>query len=131
MSQNLNTEFEVMPMPRKDAPQLFGGSYRVYKSPRDYIVVSADSALSALQLSGLESAYKIERESMDNISVLSAASWGGRESEPAQVVMEANAEMPKSEPADTVLLDVPEKPDSKAASADSSSNDDVEKLLNS
>ncbi|MDX2113709.1 MAG: hypothetical protein SFW63_08275 [Alphaproteobacteria bacterium] len=118
-------------MPRKNVPQLFGGSYRVYRSSRDFVVVEADSALEALERSGLHSAVKIERESMDNISVLSAAAWrtGVFSAPPAQTPAPtdaAPAAASAQEAKDTILLDVPQT----APAADQPlSNDDVEKLL--
>jgi|NOAtaT_6_FD_contig_21_4899243_length_623_multi_6_in_0_out_0_1 hypothetical protein len=125
-------DFEALPMPRKNVPQLFGGSYRVYRSSRDYVVVEAGSALEALERSGLSMAHKIERESMDNISVLSAAAWRTGELSPRphlqpEAAQSAPVPAVNEDPKETVMLEVAA---ADAAPAEQPlSNDDVEKLL--
>ncbi len=130
-TEPMQSAFEALPMPRKNVPQLFGGSYRVYRSSRDFVVVEADSALEALERSGLHSAVKIERESMDNISVLSAAAWrtgvlSTPPVQPAAPTEAAPAADSMQEAKDTILLDVPQ---TVPAGEQPLSNDDVEKLL--
>ncbi len=130
-TEPMQSAFEALPMPRKNVPQLFGGSYRVYRSSRDFVVVEAHCALEALERSGLHSAVKIERESMDNISVLSAAAWrtGALSEAPAQAPAPTDAALAADsaqEAKDTILLDVPQ---AAPATDQPLSNEDVEKLL--
>lgn len=120
--------FETLPMTRKDIPQPAAGSYRVYKSAKDFVVVEASSALEALQVSDVKAPYKIERESIDYISVLAPSAWGNRT---VQAAPEATPEV-AAEAKETVFIGEPAAA-AKPAEADAAaplSNEDVSKLLN-
>jgi hypothetical protein len=124
MTQPSQVDFEIMPITKCDIPRLLEGSYRVYKSYREYVVVSAESALEALQLSGLDNVHKIERESMDNISVLSASAWHEKKAVPANLTGQP------AEKKDTILVTVPESmPPAAAEPPQELSDDEVNKLL--
>lgn len=112
--------FETLPMPRKDIPQPASGSYRVYKNAKEFVVVEAGSALEALQVSGVQTPHKIERDSIDYIRVLSPSAWDSFGPQTAAPVAEAK---------ETVLIESPAAP--AAVPETSLSNDDVNKLLNS
>lgn len=112
-------------MPRKDIPQPASGSYRVYSNAKEFVVVNASSALEALQASGVQSAYKIERESIDYVHVLSPSAWSNSAS--AQVPVPNSV---AAEAKETVFIPEATAQVSKDAEAPLS-NDDVNKLLNS
>ncbi|MDX2073243.1 MAG: hypothetical protein SFX19_02630 [Alphaproteobacteria bacterium] len=54
--------FEQLPLARTAAPASLVGQYRVYSDHKNFKRVEAESAVGALEMSGLESAVKIERE---------------------------------------------------------------------
>lgn len=116
--------FEALPMPRKDIPQPEAGSYRVYKNINDYIVVEAGSALEALQASGMDAVYKVQRESLDSVRVLSLSAWS------AMAAKEAADQTTPAAQADQKTPVADKAPAQAHASAELSS-DEVNKLLNS
>jgi hypothetical protein len=128
MNQELQA-FEALPMPRKDIPQPATGRYRIYKDARQYITVDADSALEALQQSGVGNAVKIERESIDYIRVMHASEWSNMDmpqtmapqAQPMPQVVPENMPAPQATAAEPQAI----------ASDAPLSNDDVSKLLNS
>lgn len=61
-------EWEI---PRREMPHLLAGHYRVYKDEKNYATVKAESALEALQITGMKQAYRIEREALYTNNVLS------------------------------------------------------------
>jgi hypothetical protein len=68
--------FESLPIPRKALAQAtVAGSYRVYKDADNHIVVKAHSALEALSTSGIDIAYKIERDTVSRSGVLDPKAW--------------------------------------------------------
>lgn len=120
MTNQPKEPFEELPFPRKDMAGMQAGRYRVYKNPKDYVLVEAVSALEALQNSKLDKPYRVERDMLHLTTVLTLSSFSdGATQEPtgdAPQQVEESAAAPAS----------PEAP-----AADSNlSNDDVSKLLN-
>ncbi len=64
MQQEQPGNFEQLPLARAEMPILVAGNYRVYSDARQFTRVQADSAVHALEASGLMSAVKIEREAL-------------------------------------------------------------------
>ena len=62
--------FEQLPLARADMPAGTAGQYRVYSDSKNYKRIEAASAVSALELSGMANAFKIERESMYKASLI-------------------------------------------------------------
>jgi hypothetical protein len=120
MKSTVNESFEMLSLPKRDFPQLAMGNYRVYKNTSEFLLVAAGTALEAMQASGLTQVYKIERDHMDQHTVLSPNSWK------AQVAVEEAAVVA---PAVEVAQPVAAAPVEPAAEVPLS-NDDVNKLLN-
>lgn len=112
------TGFEHLPMARASVPDVLMGQYRVYSSRSDFSTVTADSALQALEMSGLGRAYKIERHSMLAANVIAPSFWS--DEKPVLTSSAEAAPQPAIAPAETIEIAV-EAP---------LSNNDIDKLLN-
>lgn len=112
---NTSESFEALPIPRKDPSRTGNARYRVYKDADNFSLVVAETALEALKASGLEQAYRVERDSIDSVAVLDMKAWA------------ALTEM-ADKPAPAASPDAAAAPPPKAE--DPLSNDDVNKLLN-
>ncbi len=64
------TPFEQLPLARTSAPASLVGQYRIYTDNKNFKLVQADSAVNALELSGLLQAFKIEREALHKNTLL-------------------------------------------------------------
>jgi hypothetical protein len=67
--------FESLPLPRKDVPQAEISNYRVYSDSKNFVMITALSALEALQSSAISSPYKIQRDSLDLTKVFDPKAW--------------------------------------------------------
>jgi hypothetical protein len=130
-----NEEFEELSIPRKELPRL-ANHYRVYKDEKDYITVEAESALEALNKSGLHKAHRIERNAIFLANVLNLEALSNR---PASVAKEA-VETPAAEasapvtpetqqPAAEAVAATPATDTPAVAAEAPLSNSDVDKLL--
>jgi hypothetical protein len=82
--------FEQLPLARTELPMALEGQYRVYSDHKNFKLVQAISAVNALEASGLEQAFKIERESLSK-STLIKPNFSSDAVVPAEVPVEATA----------------------------------------
>ncbi len=54
--------FEQLALPRKEVPQFMGSHYRVYSDAENFIVIEAPNALEAMKISGMQKAFRIQRD---------------------------------------------------------------------
>ncbi len=64
MEQSIPENFEQLPLARTGIALAQACQYRIYTDAKNFTRVEADSAVSALELSGLSNVIKIERESL-------------------------------------------------------------------
>jgi hypothetical protein len=62
--------FESLPLAKTAGNDALEGMYRVYTDEKNYISIQANSALNALEQSGLQSAIRIERETLHKNNLL-------------------------------------------------------------
>jgi hypothetical protein len=60
----IEAPFEQLPLARTSIPAALIGLYRIYTDNKNFKLVQADSAVTALETSGLLEAFKIEREAI-------------------------------------------------------------------
>lgn len=65
-----NEDFEQLPLARTAGPGDLAGQYRVYSDYKNFKRVQADSAVNALEQSGMTAVFKIEREALHKINLL-------------------------------------------------------------
>ena len=70
MEQPTTEHFEQLPLARADMPASTSGQYRVYSDAKNFKRVEAASAVEAMELAGMTSVYKIERESIYKASLI-------------------------------------------------------------
>lgn len=58
------TSFEQLPLARTTMQMSLAGQYRIYTDHKNFKLVQADSAVNALEQSGIARAFKIERETL-------------------------------------------------------------------
>ncbi len=75
MSTQTREPFEALPLPRKEMAVATMARYRVYDNVDHYTMISAGTALEALQNSGLKEIYKIQRDRLDDSNVLDMGFW--------------------------------------------------------
>lgn len=112
------TSIEPLPMPRHDVPLANAGNYRVYSDDRNFKLVHAASALEALKLSGLDSARKVLRDSIDLTAVFSLGDWSFDKPAPIDAAAAGEAPAATTESSAKETVEVP------------LSGDEVGKLLN-
>ena len=66
----VDAPFEQLPLARTSIPAALIGLYRIYTDNKNFKLVQADSAVNALELSGLLQAFKIEREALHKNTLL-------------------------------------------------------------
>jgi hypothetical protein len=124
MSKKKKEEFASLELPHKDVPHLMGSHYRVYSDYNNYKVIAAESALEALQASGIEKPYKVER---DTILLYNLLNLGNNVSPDAVSAMPpANDTQPAAVAPTETQQDAPANVDVPAAEL---SNNDIDKLL--
>ena len=78
--------FEQLPLAKSTIVVASAGHYRVYSDKKSFKLVEADSAVHALEASGLIQAFKIERQSLHGERLIlpnfGAASVGGAAEQP-------------------------------------------------
>ena len=65
-----NGNFEQLPLARADVRLSLVGQYRIYTDGKNFKLVEADSAVHALEQSGLDKAFKIEREAWHKTALI-------------------------------------------------------------
>ena len=134
-----HVDFEHLPMARADfSTDVLSGYYRVYTDKQNFKMIQATSALEALEQSGFRHAFKIEREDLLKYNLLSPPFWqsqnhASQDAAAQPVVMETPAEPAATvatEPAAAAAEPSAEPAPAAAASAETLSNDDIDKLLN-
>lgn len=68
--EQLPGNFEQLPLAKAPMPAMLAGQYRVYTDYKNFTRIEAESAVHALEMSGLQKAFKIERETMNKISLI-------------------------------------------------------------
>ena len=124
--------FEQLPLARTALPEVTGGQYRVYRDAANFALITAESALQALELSGFGHAYKIQRTSLFMNNLITPQYW---EVDPATQPMQADKPVPvqAAEPAaEPALAEAapPETPTEAPSGEEPLSNQDIDKLLN-
>jgi hypothetical protein len=56
--------FEPIDFPRMELPHLIASRYRIYSDANNYTLVEAESALQAMESSGVTNIFRIQRESI-------------------------------------------------------------------
>ena len=96
--------FDALPLPRKDF-SLGVSSYRVYKDDANYVTVKAQTALEALQASGMPAAHKIEKDSLDLNKVVQPQAWASIKATESEAAKPAAATAPTTEEAKPLSSD--------------------------
>lgn len=68
--EQLPGNFEQLPLARAPMPPSLAGQYRIYTDYKNFTRIEAESAVHALEMSGLQKAFKIERESISKVSLI-------------------------------------------------------------
>jgi hypothetical protein len=70
LMDNVAGNFEQLPLARANMPVSLVGQYRIYTDHKNFTMVEAESAVGALEASGLQKAFKIEREALHKVSLI-------------------------------------------------------------
>jgi hypothetical protein len=75
MSSHMGNPFESLPLPRKEMTVTAASRYRIYDNVDHFTTVTANTALEAIQSSGLKKVYKIQRDRLDDVNILEMEFW--------------------------------------------------------
>lgn len=68
--ENQTPNFEELPLARANVQLSLVSQYRIYSDHKNFKLVQADSAVTALEQSGMKTVYKIEREALHKNTLL-------------------------------------------------------------